>query len=153
LLGVVLIILPFIANRGERHPFRRPWAMGSVLFIVLAISVLWRLGIVAPWSPNFSAQPLPQEVVGTTSGPVYRGAQLFYQKGCEYCHTVSGHGGQRGPDLTTVGDRLTTNQMTIRIANGATNMPGFGSNLTPQQLDELVAFLQSRQKKSVSQSK
>jgi len=148
LLGVVLILLPFIANRGERHPLRRPWAIGSILFIVLFIGVLWRLGVLAPWSPDFTAQPLPQQVVGTTNGPVAQGAQLFYQKGCEYCHTMAGYGGRRGPDLTDVGDRLTADQMTIRIINGATNMPAYGSNLTPQQLDELIAFLQSRQKKS-----
>jgi len=143
LLGVVLFVLPFIANRGERHPIRRPWAIGSVLMIVLTIGVLWRLGVLAPWSPNFAAQPLPKAVVSATSGSVYEGAQLFHQKGCEFCHTVAGYGGQRGPNLTDVGNRLTSQQMTIRIVNGGTNMPAFGGNLTPQQLEELVAFLQS----------
>lgn len=144
LLGVVLFLLPLVANRGERHPLRRPWALGSVLMIVVTIGVLWRLGVLAPWSPDFSAPPLPQAVIGPTSGPVPDGAQLFHQKGCEFCHTVAGYGGHRGPDLTEVGDRLSADQMTIRIVNGATNMPAYGSDLTPQQLDQLVAFLKSR---------
>lgn len=145
LLGVVLFLLPFVANRGERHPLRRPWAMGAVLMIVLMVGVLWRLGVIAPWSPDFSAPPLPQQVVGASSGPIADGAQLFHQKGCENCHTIAGYGGQRGPNLSSVGNRLTANQMTIRIVNGGTNMPAFGGQLTPNQLKTLVAFLQSRQ--------
>ena len=34
--------------------------------------------------------------------------------------------------------------MTTRILTGATNMPAFGSMLTPDQVSALVAFLQSR---------
>jgi ubiquinol-cytochrome c reductase cytochrome b subunit len=58
---------------------------------------------------------------------------------------VSGLGGHRGPDLTTVGDRLTTNEMVIRIMNGGTNMPPFAATLKPDELNALVAFLHSRQ--------
>jgi ubiquinol-cytochrome c reductase cytochrome b subunit len=36
--------------------------------------------------------------------------------------------------------------MVIRIVNGGTNMPAFGSSLKPQELDALVTFLQSRKR-------
>jgi mono/diheme cytochrome c family protein len=74
---------------------------------------------------------------------VQQGAQLFHAKGCEYCHSFAGNGGARGPDLTHVADRLTQDYITISILNGRRNMPAFAGFLTPQELNALVAFLES----------
>jgi mono/diheme cytochrome c family protein len=43
-----------------------------------------------------------------------------------------------------VADRLSANQIILRIANGAVNMPAYAGNLTPAELDALVTFLQTR---------
>jgi ubiquinol-cytochrome c reductase cytochrome b subunit len=146
LLGFLLFILPLVANKGERSPTRRPWAIAVVLGTVIMVGTLWIAGEQATWSPSFAAaqQPLPQEIVGTTMGPVYAGSQLFVSKGCVACHALSGTGGQRGPDLTTVGSRLSAEQLTTRILNGGNNMPAYGSILTPGEVNDLVAFLSSR---------
>jgi ubiquinol-cytochrome c reductase cytochrome b subunit len=48
--------------------------------------------------------------------------------------------------LTYIADTLTRDNMVIRIVNGGTNMPAFRSSLKPQELDALVAFLQSRKR-------
>lgn len=143
-LGFMLFVLPFVANKGERSPLRRPWAMAIVVLAVLMIGTLWVSGEQATWSPNFKAQPLSTEVVNSNNAAVQRGAQLFYSKGCAYCHLISGDGGKRGPDLTHVGDRLDNPHLTTRILNGGNNMPAYGSILKPEEVNDLVAFLRSR---------
>lgn len=142
--GLLLILLPVLGNRGERSAWRRPWAILITLSFWTMIGTLWISGKKAPWSPDFSAQPLPASVVRATSGPVYQGSLLFHSAGCEACHQIAGHGGHRGPDLTYVGDRLTADEIRIRIVNGATNMPAFGGILNADELSNLVAFLESR---------
>jgi ubiquinol-cytochrome c reductase cytochrome b subunit len=82
--------------------------------------------------------------VASSDPTVVQGAQLFHQKGCEYCHRIAIYGGRRGPDLTDVGSRLTRDQLIWRILNGGTNMPSFAHSLTPDQVNLLVAFLGSR---------
>jgi ubiquinol-cytochrome c reductase cytochrome b subunit len=145
LLGVLMLLaVPFVSNRGERSLRRRPWALIIVIFIVTCIGTLWRAGVGARWSPSFNATPLTEGIIGATSGPIYEGGVVFNTKGCLFCHTIFRHGGTRGPNLTAVGDRLTQKEMIIRIMNGGYDMPGYSNNITPEQLDVLVTFLQSR---------
>jgi ubiquinol-cytochrome c reductase cytochrome b subunit len=72
---------------------------------------------------------------------VLAGAHLFYARGCEYCHNINGYGGKAGPDLTKVGNRLSHEELTIRIVNGSTDMPAFGGILSKDDLNKLTAFL------------
>ena len=144
LAGGLLILLPFISNDGERSPSRRPWAVAVVIMVVVMIGAFWWAGAKSDWSPNFNPKPLSAEVIGAASGPILAGAHLFEMKGCLNCHLIQGDGGRRGPDLSAIGDKLSTDQMILRISNGAANMPAYASNLTPVEMDELVAFLQTR---------
>ena len=146
ILGIVLILLPLIDNKGERSPLRRPWAIAIVTIIVTMVASFWYIGQKSPWSPAFQTKPLSQEVIGNVSANARDGGELFYKKACIYCHAVSGHGGKRGPDLTYVGNRLTNEQITIKIVNGGGNMPSFGASLTGKDLNDLTAFLLTRKK-------
>jgi ubiquinol-cytochrome c reductase cytochrome b subunit len=146
LIGILLLAAPMLNNRGERAPSRRPWSIAVVLLSVIMIGSLWIAGAHSPWSPNFDPRPLSTKVIGATSGPVFIGAQLFREKGCLNCHLIANHGGRRGPDLTYVGDRLSKNDMVIRVVNGGVNMPAFSKSLTPEELADIIAFLQSRKR-------
>jgi len=152
-IGLALFSAPFISNRGERSPSKRPWAIAIVIGVVVMIGTLWVVGARSPWSPNFEAQPLAPDVVGSDAQlgrlgldptVVRAGAKAFHDKGCLTCHLVDGFGGRRGPNLSHVGDKLSEADMVIRISNGGRNMPGYAATLTPGELDELVRFLQSR---------
>ncbi|MBS1957732.1 MAG: cytochrome b N-terminal domain-containing protein [Cyanobacteria bacterium SZAS-4] len=143
-LAVTLLSVPFLSNKGERSFKRRPWAVAIVIFALGSITALTYEGFKEPWTPKFDAVPLTQEIVGSGSGPISSGAGTFADKGCLYCHTISGHGGKRGPDLTDVGERLTQEQLTLRIVNGGYNMPAYGGNITPKELQDLTTFLESR---------
>ncbi|MCC6174932.1 MAG: cytochrome b N-terminal domain-containing protein [Chloroflexi bacterium] len=141
LIGIGLVITPFLAPGGDRAPSRRPWAIAIVGFSFVAVATLTRLGDIAPWSPVFAKVSVPASQTQGLSGPAAQGAQLFAEKDCIACHTIAGVGGQRGPNLTDIGARLSKNELTWRILNGGHNMPAYGRTITPDQLSALVAFL------------
>jgi ubiquinol-cytochrome c reductase cytochrome b subunit len=149
----VLFFFPLFARQGERHIVRRPWAIGVVSIVIVAIASFWWLASWEPWSPRYDAPPLPPQVVGTVSASAQTGAQLFHDQGCEDCHRIGKFGGFRGPNLTYVGNRLTGVELTWRIANGGYNMPAFGGMLSSQQLNDLVAFLETRKPSLTTGSK
>jgi ubiquinol-cytochrome c reductase cytochrome b subunit len=146
LIGLVLFSVPLVSNRGVRHPAERPLAVTAVVFILSGIVALTVAGWHENWSPRVNASPLTADVIGASSGPVYEGAMVFNRMACLFCHTIEGHGGKRGPNLTLIGDRLTRDQLTLRIMNGAYNMPVFGRILSTEQTENLLDFLSTRKK-------
>jgi ubiquinol-cytochrome c reductase cytochrome b subunit len=141
--GAFLLLVP-IFNRGERSVRRRPWAALLVVFIWTTIGAFWYAGEQANWSPDFTAKPLPAQVVRDTRPDVVEGARLFHDKGCEFCHAIAEYGGKRGPELTDVASRMTPDQIAARVTNGSPNLPAYARSLTPQEVQALVAFLATR---------
>lgn len=70
-----------------------------------------------------------------------RGANVFHSKGCERCHSITGVGGDRGPDLSSVGGRHGARQIKQQIVKGGNGMPPFKDVLTKDEMKDLVAFL------------
>jgi ubiquinol-cytochrome c reductase cytochrome b subunit len=151
-LALVLVptFVPVLFSKGERSLKKRPWAPIIVLVTVVTILALWRLGIQAPWTPHFDTPPLAASIVHSNDLAVQRGAVLFHDKACLYCHMVDDQGGLRGPNLTYVADRLTREQMIWRISNGGYNMPGYTYNLNAKEMGDLVTFLKSRTHNPIS---
>jgi cytochrome c5 len=128
LFGLSLILVSALGARRECSLLRRPLSMS----------------IRAPWPLRLDAPPLPASVVGVAGGPIADGDKVFYDKGCEYCHTISGYGGIRGPDPSDAGDRMGSAQIATRTFSGAGNMSPYRGNLKPDELASLLAFLASR---------
>jgi len=140
----VLALLPFVAGKGERSPWRRPVAVLSVLLLFVTYGLLAWLGHVAPWSPDMTAwsgTPVPERMVKGLSPEELQGAAVLQNKTCRNCHALDGKGGRRGPDLTTVATRLTRDELIRQVIQGGGNMPAYGKQLAPAEVEVLVAFL------------
>jgi ubiquinol-cytochrome c reductase cytochrome b subunit len=144
LVILVLLALPFVAPVGERSPRRRPLAVGAVGAALLTVGILLQVGYRAPWSPKLHPEPLPAAVVQGLPEQASTGASLFQTKGCLNCHAISGTGGDKGPDLTYVADRLDHAALVTRIVGGGHAMPAYASVLTLEEIDALTAFLAQR---------
>jgi ubiquinol-cytochrome c reductase cytochrome b subunit len=155
LLIVVLLLVPFFSGRGERAPSRRPVAVLAVIVIFTVLGVLTYQGVTAPWSPEMTAwsgDPVPENLVRDSTPIRLQGAALFQNKDCRNCHALEGIGGKRGPDLTTVGTRLTHDQLIDQISNGTPGgvgnpgggyMPAYGKQINDVEMIALVAFLEN----------
>jgi cytochrome c oxidase subunit 2 len=102
-------------------------------------------------------QPLAQP----TEATAVRGAQLYNQLTCVNCHAIGGQGGAQGvgPDLTHLASRQTLaagrlentpENLALWLANPeafkpGVYMPGYGRTLSREDLQALVAYLETLQ--------
>jgi ubiquinol-cytochrome c reductase cytochrome b subunit len=148
-LIIILLLVPFVARRGERAPSRRPVAVLTVLVIFALFAVLTYEGATSPWSPvmaAWSGDPVPVRIVERSSPLQLQGAVVFQNKDCRNCHALDGIGGKRGPDLTLVGTRLNVGLLIDQVSNGTPgggNMPAYGKQISPAEMTALVDFLSS----------
>jgi ubiquinol-cytochrome c reductase cytochrome b subunit len=147
IIGIaILLAIPFYAAEGEKSWHRRPVAVLAVSFIAVAWGVLTQLGTTTPWSPHMSAwssDPIPVSKLEKATPLVRQGAAVFQGKQCRNCHAIGGAGGERGPDLDNVATRLTMDQMRFKVVTGGGNMPAYGKNLSPAEIEALVSFLET----------
>lgn len=141
---VILFLVPFLSNAGEKSARRRPVAVVGVILIMLTLSVLAWLGTYSPWSPvmdAWSGAPTPVEMVKGRTPLELQGAVVLQAKQCRNCHSLGGQGGLRGPALDAVATRLTRDQLVRQVLQGGGNMPAYGKNLQPAEVTALVAFM------------
>jgi ubiquinol-cytochrome c reductase cytochrome b subunit len=149
LLIIALLLVPFVSNRGERAPSRRPVAVLTVIVIYSVLGVLTYQGVTSPWSPKmqaWSGDPIPEAIVKRCTPLQLQGAILLQNLNCRNCHALEGVGGRRGPDLTAVGASLTRDQLIDQVSNGTPgggNMPAYGQQIRPAEMTALVDFLVS----------
>ncbi|HEY1807356.1 MAG TPA: cytochrome b N-terminal domain-containing protein [Acidobacteriaceae bacterium] len=141
-----LLAVPFVAPEGEKSWHRRPVAVLALTTVAVAWGVFTHLGTYTPWSPHmtaWSADPLPVKYLQKATPLVRQGAVIFQAKQCRNCHSIGGSGGERGPALDDVATRMTPDQMRFKVVTGGGNMPAYGKNLSPPEVEALVSFLET----------
>lgn len=146
IIGLILFALPFFNGTGEKSWRRRPVAVLTVLLTWLALGLLTYLGHTSPWSPVMDAwkgDHTPSAFIKGRTPLELQGSLVIQSMQCRNCHAIDGIGGQRGPELTSVGTRLTKDQLVRQVIQGGGNMPAYGKNLSPAQVDAVVAYMVS----------
>ncbi|MFA7343822.1 MAG: cytochrome b N-terminal domain-containing protein [Terrimicrobiaceae bacterium] len=146
IIGIILFALPFFNGTGEKSWRRRPVAVMTVILTYLSLGLLTYLGHTSPWSPDMNAwkaDPTPKSFIEGRSPLELQGSLVIQSMQCRNCHAIDGIGGQRGPDLADVGARLTKDQLVRQVIQGGGNMPAYGNNLSPDQVDAVVAYMVS----------
>ena len=91
----------------------------------------------------WSAVPTPVQYVKGRTPLELQGALVLQNKQCRNCHSLGGEGGKRGPALDGVATRLTRDQLIRQVLQGGGNMPAYGKNLMPAEVNALVAFMET----------
>src|ERR1700752_35603 len=153
---IILFLVPFISNTGEKSARRRPVAVLSVILILAVLGSFNYLGTFAPWSPKMDAwtsASLPVNYLAERTPLERQGAVVFHAKQCINCHNIGGAGGLRGPALDSVATRFTSDQLVRQVVQGSGNMPAYGKNLTPAEVAALVSFMQTLHKPNEVQAR
>ncbi len=142
----IMLALPFVAGVGEKSWHRRPVAVIMLVVLAVGFATLTHLGTYVPWSPKMEAwsqDAVPVHFIRKTTPLERQGAVVLQQKQCRNCHQLGGLGGQRGPSLDAVANRLTEDQLVRQVTQGGGNMPAYGKTLSPAQVTAVVAFLET----------
>jgi PQQ-dependent dehydrogenase (methanol/ethanol family) len=75
-----------------------------------------------------------------TGGNAAAGKTVF-QDNCVSCHGATGHGGNGGPDLTSIPSAKNQNRVISQVENGGGGMPPFKGTLTPKQINDVAAYV------------
>ena len=145
-IGIILFTLPFFNGTGEKSWRRRPVAVLTVILTYVSLGLLTYLGHTSPWSPEmdaWKADPTPKEFIEGRTPLELQGSLVIQSMQCRNCHAIDGIGGRRGPDLADVGARLTKDQLIRQVIQGGGNMPAYGKNLSPDQVEAVVAYMVS----------
>jgi alcohol dehydrogenase (cytochrome c) len=101
-----------------------------------------KLGPVKAGGPGKGVQHAGENTEDSNSrkGDPAAGKKIFADN-CSACHGLSGHGGNGGPDLTKIPSAKERARVIEQIQKGGGGMPGFETQLTPQQIADVAAYV------------
>jgi ubiquinol-cytochrome c reductase cytochrome b subunit len=169
ILGLLLVGLPFFDRSLERRPWKRPVSVGIFVFVFLALGffglqshsedmknpgVASQLRRQSEEEETFMKEPFAPELVtaGSATTPpnprVAAGQSIFAAQSCNACHGDSGVGGGIGPRLVGIGKKYDAEKIKSLLKTPTPAMLAGGMpkvDLKPEEMDQLVAYLQSLQ--------
>ena len=142
-LTLGLVFLPYIDRNSERSLLLRPASLGVGAALLIGFVYFSLLGTAnARYGEKIV---LPERDLSSSE---IRGARVFAEKNCAYCHQVFGYGGRReGPDMAVVKQRLRSPDwvkrfiLNARLYQPGTTMPRYDIPL--EDLEALSAYLLS----------
>jgi menaquinol-cytochrome c reductase cytochrome b/c subunit len=140
---IILFLLPFFDRGPERRPERRPIAMATAAFVIVAMALLTYQGAVAgsPTAIEVKTPPSIKQAGGAELREYEAGKLVVAQSGCLACHKIGENGNSGpGPDLTHIASRLKAQGIARTLVNPTAPMPSF-KNLPPQKFKAVVEFL------------
>jgi cytochrome c oxidase cbb3-type subunit III len=75
------------------------------------------------WEVVDYVSSLGQHGEGTVVGDPQKGKQVYDANGCASCHSISGVGGDSGPDLTTIGAQRSASVLRDELLDPGANLP------------------------------
>jgi mono/diheme cytochrome c family protein len=66
---------------------------------------------------------------------------VVFSENCSVCHGATGHGGNGGPDLTTMPLAQTEEGAIKQVTNGGGGMPPFGGTLSAEEIENVAAYV------------
>ncbi|HET6945755.1 MAG TPA: PQQ-binding-like beta-propeller repeat protein [Gaiellaceae bacterium] len=66
-----------------------------------------------------------------------------FAENCATCHGADGHGGNGGPDLTSISSAKQLSVVRQQVENGGGGMPAFKGTLTQKQIDDVATYVVS----------
>jgi mono/diheme cytochrome c family protein len=91
------------------------------------------------FEPGGEGEPGEEEPAGG-GGDAELGAAVFSEN-CSTCHGGTGHGGNGGPDLTTMPLAQTEEGAIQQVTNGGGGMPPFGGVLSEEEIENVAAYV------------
>lgn len=138
---VALFALPFVDRGPQRKLLLRPMILGLGATSLVVFFYFSLLGVASAHYGEKVILP-----AGFRSASVVRGAQVFAQRNCAYCHQVFGREGRReGPDISRMKDRHRSADwirryiLNARLYRPGTTMPRYEIPL--EDLEALSAYL------------
>jgi len=143
-LGMILLfLLPFYDRSAERRIERRPIAVATLVFVVIAMVLLSLKGANAgpPTSLSIAPPAAVKQAGQAALTEFYAGRAAASNAACGSCHTIGSDGNPGpGPNLTHIGSRLPLLGIERTLVNPTAPMPSF-KNLSPKQFTAISTFL------------